>query len=510
MPLQSQDNLRHAVVIGAGIGGLAAAADLASRGWRVSVCDKEDQVGGKMRQVFSGAAAIDAGPTVLTMRDVFDDLFALAGTQLQDHVHLEPLQVLARHTWPDGSALDLFADPKKSQAAIGEFAGAREAEGFERFLAHAQRIWQTVEGPFVRGPRPTPLTILREFGWKAAPMLARIDSRRSVWQALGEFFSDPRLHQLFGRYATYSGCSPFLAPGTLNLIAWVEAAGVWQLRGGIHQLAQALATLVTGQGGSIYLGKGAKRIATAKGRVSGVELDTGEFLSADAVIFAGDVSALGRGLLGQEVVRAVEPTERGQRSLSALTWCVQGQTRAVGANGLALHHHNVFFGPDYRDEFSAIFERGELPETPTVYICAQDRGAAVDSPPPQGPERLLILVNAPPSGDLRTPSAADLDACEERTFAHLCRLGLEVEPSAPMIRTGPQEFERLFPASGGALYGEANHRWNASLQRPGATTAIPGLFLAGGTAHPGAGVPMAALSGRLAAAAADQAVGQKT
>jgi 1-hydroxycarotenoid 3,4-desaturase len=182
----------------------------------------------------------------------------------------------------------------------------------------------------------------------------------------------------------------------------------------------------------------------------------------------------------------------------------------VGPSGLALHHHNVFFGPDYRDEFSAIFERGELPETPTVYICAQDRGAAVDSPPPQGPERLLILVNAPSSGDLLAPSPADLDACEERTFAHLRRLGLEVEPSAPMIRTGPREFERLFPASGGALYGEANHRWNASLQRPAATTAIPGLFLAGGTAHPGAGVPMAALSGRLAAAAAAQAIGQKT
>ncbi len=291
----------HVVAIGAGIGGLSAAVDLAARGWQVTVCDKEGQVGGKMRQVFSGAAAIDAGPTVLTLRDVFDDLFARAGARLEDHLQLEPLQVLARHAWPDGSRLDLFADPQQSKAAIAEFAGRREAEGFERFLAHAQRIWHTVEGPFVRGPRPTPMGILRDYGFKAAPMLARIDSRRSVWQALGEFFGDPRLRQLFGRYATYSGCSPYLAPGTLNLIAWVEAAGVWQVRGGIHQLAQALARLVNSQGGAICLGEAVRRIRVRQGRASGVELQSGEFLSADAVIFAGDVSALGRGLLGPEV-----------------------------------------------------------------------------------------------------------------------------------------------------------------------------------------------------------------
>jgi 1-hydroxycarotenoid 3,4-desaturase len=138
-----------------------------------------------------------------------------------------------------------------------------------------------------------------------------------------------------------------------------------------------------------------------------------------------------------------------------------------------------------------------LPEVPTVYVCAQDRGATV----PTGPERLLVLANAPAVGDQNQPALSDLEALQERTFAHLQRLGLHITSAAPAVRTGPADWERLFPASGGALYGAANHTFSASLQRPGAETSVPGLFLAGGTAHPGAGLPMAALSGRLAAQA---------
>ncbi len=484
---------RRAVVVGAGMGGLAGAIELAAAGWEVDLFEASGAVGGKMRQVSSGASLIDAGPTVLTLRRVFDELFARAGASLDAHVTLEPMHVLARHQWDDGSRLDLFADPAESRRAIADFAGAAEAEGFGRFLDHARTIWETVEGPFVRSQRPTPLGIVATHGLSALPMLLKVDSRRTVWKALESFFRDPRLVQLFGRYATYTGCSPFMAPATLNLVAWVETLGVWRVRGGMHALAAALGKLLVSLGGRIHLSTPVAEVRVAGGRVAGVELPGGEVVPADAVLFAGDVSALGTGLLGQDGRGAVDAVPPHNRSLSAVTWCVEAETR-----GFPLVHHNVFFGAGSRGEFGAIFGERRLPPAPTVYVCAQDRDDRAEA---SGPERLLVLVNAPATADVSPAGDEELERCQEETFARLRQGGLEVRPTGAPVRTSPAQFHRLFPASGGALYGAATHSWRATLQRPSARTRLPGLYLAGGTAHPGAGVPMAATSGRLAAEA---------
>ena len=170
--------------------------------------------------------------------------------------------------------------------------------------------------------------------------------------------------------------------------------------------------------------------------------------------------------------------------------------------GFALSRHNVFFSRDYQAEFTDLSDRRRLPREPTVYVCAQDRGE--HGRMPDGPERLLCLVNAPASGDTAAGlSESEIDSCETQAFQLLARCGLHVDrTSAASVRTTPQDFATLFPATGGALYGRAVHGPMATFQRPGSRTAIPGLFLAGGSTHPGAGVPMAALSGRLAAAAA--------
>ncbi|MGL6044253.1 MAG: phytoene desaturase family protein, partial [Sandaracinobacteroides sp.] len=166
--------------------------------------------------------------------------------------------------------------------------------------------------------------------------------------------------------------------------------------------------------------------------------------------------------------------------------------------GFALDHHNVFFGEDYADEFSSLFERRAVSLRPTVYICAQDRGAG--APPSGVRERLLLLVNAPADGDSPGTGAdahGDVPA-RVRSLLADCGVGVELG-AASSVMTGPAEFDALFPGSGGALYGKANHGMLGSFARPGSKSAIPGLFLAGGSEHPGAGVPMATLSGRLAA-----------
>lgn len=477
------------LIIGAGIGGLTAALDLAASGAEVTLLERAATVGGKMRQV----AATDAGPTVFTMRWVFDALFAAAGTTLEAHLTLTPLTTLARHAWRDGSRLDLFADPAASADAIATFAGRTDSEGYRRFAARAKRIYDSLEQPFLKSPQPgSPLALVRRAG--VADMLA-IAAFDTLWKSLAKFFTDPRLRQLFGRYATYNGSSPYLAPATLMLIAHVERSGVWIIEGGMFRLAETLAALAQRSGAAIRTGAEVAEIGVRHRRATHAVLATGERIEADAIIVAADAQALPLGHFGPAAAPAIPRLTPGERSLSALTWVVRAETP------FPLHHHTVIFGDDYAREFTDIFGASRLPQGhPTTYICAQDRDPA-GRVPSAGPERLLMLVNAPATADTRPLSAQEIEACQQRTLRHLEHCGVLLNPASEATLTGPSQFADLFPGTGGALYGQAVHGTTAAFRRPGSRTKIPRLYLAGGSTHPGAGVPMAALSGRLAASA---------
>ena len=346
----------------------------------------------------------------------------------------------------------------------------------------------------MRAPRPgSPLALLGHA--KTGDLLA-LSPFATLWSALGEHFRDPRLRQLFGRYATYCGASPFLASATLMLIAHVEREGVWLVQGGMHRLALALAGLAARHGASFCYGAQVAEVLVDGGRACGVRLAHGERIAGDAVVLNADAAALAAGLFGAACRRAT-PQDRAPRSLSAVTWAMLAPTA-----GFPLLHHNVFFSNDYASEFDDVFRRDRLPDTATVYVCAQDRDEAGDLGE-AGVERLLCLVNAPASGDRRPFPDAEIERCATRSFGLLEACGLTVGRTAVNTQTTtPADWEQLFPATGGALYGRAMHGAMAAFRRPGARTALPGLFLAGGSVHPGAGVPMAALSGRQAAASA--------
>jgi 1-hydroxycarotenoid 3,4-desaturase len=477
------------------MGGLVAALQLAAQGFAVTVIDSAEAPGGKMREVFAGSAKIDAGPTVFTMRWVFEEILQEIGVSLSDCIGLKPAGILARHAWSDGGRLDLFADIQRSVQAINNFAGPQEAEGYLRFCRRAAEIYATLQAPFIRASRPSPLGLMQRVGFGGLGDLTRISPFATLWNALGDYFHDPRLRQLFGRYATYCGSSPFHAPATLMLVAHVEQEGVWFIEGGMHRLAEVLADLAQQRGAEFHYSTRAKRILVSGGRVSGVELTDGAVLPADAIIMNGDAAALSAGLLGSAVTATVPATPRDARSLSAITWALSAKT-----GGFPLVRHNVFFSNDYRAEFDDILAHKQVPHAPTVYVCAQDREDADMTFEPDRPERLLCLINAPPNGDAHTMSPSELQSCETATFQFLAQCGLEIirHPDATVLTT-PADFERLFPGTGGALYGRASHGWMASFARPGSKTRLPGLYLAGGSVHPGPGVPMAALSGRQAA-----------
>ncbi|MDZ7589698.1 MAG: phytoene desaturase family protein [Rubrivivax sp.] len=486
------------VVVGAGIGGLVSALLLASRGLQVTLVEAAAEPGGKMRQLDVGGVHIDAGPTVFTMRWVFDQILAEAGSSLESLVALQPLSVLARHAWrpeADGRAqqLDLHAGVQASADAIAEFSSPAEGRRYLAFCAEARRVYERLEGPHIRSQRPSVLRMIRDLGPAGLATLTGLGPFATLWARLGHHFHDPRLRQLFGRYATYCGATPWQAPATLMLIAHVEQSGVWSVQGGMHALPRALAQLARERGATLHFGQTCRRIVVRGGRACGVELADGREVLADSVVFNGDASALAQGLLGDEVAHAARPVPLAKRSLSALTWAMHTPTE-----GLPLVRHNVFFGDDYRSEFDDVFRHRRLPRDGTVYVCAQDR--TDDATLPAGPERLLCLVNAPADGDRRSFDALETDPCLSRSLALLQRCGLQIDPKPEqVVTTTPAQFHQLFPATGGALYGAANHGWMSLFKRPGSVSALPGLYLAGGSVHPGPGVPMAAMSGRLAA-----------
>jgi 1-hydroxycarotenoid 3,4-desaturase len=501
---------RCVVIVGAGMGGLAAAVDLARQGVKVTVCEKAATVGGKIHQRMVDGRAIDSGPTVITMRWVFDDLMRSAGMALDDYVHLRPLPIIARHFWPDGSCLDLHANLQDSIDAVGRFSSAAEARRFTAFCLESQRLYHFMEKAYIRSERPSLRTMTQDLGPQGLMMLGGLGPFASLWKSLGRHFTDPRLRQLFARYATYCGGSPWHAPATLMLIAYVEQRGVWAADGGMQALGKGVAQAAEQLGVAIRVNTPVNEIQTQHGAVCGVRLRSGEEIRADAVIFNGEAAALHAGLLGKAAVPAVPSKDAlYPRSLSALTFAIAGQ-----AEGLDLSFHNLFFQDEYEAEFRDIFNRLSLPRRPTLYVCAQDRyaGDIPTSPKPggrnrngdardMGAERLFCLINAPACGDGPLFTEEEIAACQNNAFGLMARAGLRLQFQPHQIHTTtPHQFEAMFPASGGALYGMAPHGWMSSFRRPAAQTPVRGLFLAGGSAHPGAGVPMAALSGRLAAA----------
>lgn len=482
------DATTRAVVIGAGIGGLSAALRLAHAGLAVTVLDMAAGPGGKMRTRDSVAGPVDIGPTVMTLKGMFETLFMDVGTRLSDHVTLIPDDVLARHHWRDGSTLDLFHDPERSAEAVRAFGGARAEREFRRFTDRARRLYEAFEGPVMLAQKPS-LPALTAHVLKNPALIPAMAPGRSLAASLSAQFSDPRLRQLFGRYATYVGGSPYLSPAVLGLIWHSEASGVWRVDGGMHKLAQAMQRLAQDRGARFQFNARAARIEQQDGQVCAVHLEDGTRIPADLIVFNGDPKALVDGHFGNAPATAVPRKGVEARSLSAFVWGF-----AATPAGVELAHHNVFFCADPKREFDDL-AAGRMPEDGTLYVCAQDRGGDT----PTGPERFEIILNGPP-GHPSTPE--DAYRCRTHTFETLARMGLRFSPTPDITAlTMPGDFDRAFPASDGSLYGLSPHGMMATFQRPTARTKLRGLYLAGGGAHPGAGIPMACLSGSHAAAA---------
>ncbi len=475
----------HVVVIGAGIAGLAAAVRLATAGYRVTVFERHPHLGGKIRTTPSVAGPVAAGPTVLTMRHVFDDLFAQAGSRLEDHLDLIPLDTIARHVWPDGSQLDLFHDPDASAAAIHAFAGPQAEQEFRTFSTRARTLFSAFDGPMMQEPHPN-LAALTAHVLRNPSLIQSMAPLSSLKTLLKNSFTDPRLRQLFGRYATYVGGAPKHAPAILSLIWQAEEAGVWAVEGGMHKLASAIAALAQVHGTDIECDTHVSRINVENGMTTGVTLEDDRTIACDLVLFAGDPRALTTGAFGSDVSKRITFKTPKARSFSARV-----HSFAATPIGLDLAHHTILFDADPDAEFNDLMN-GRVPPDPSLYICAMDRD--LGHPPPTI-ERFEIITNAPATGPGST--IGDLTQWHEMIIQKMARFGITFTPTpTPQTVTTELQFATMFPESMGALYGQSPHGLTAGLKRPTARSGLKGLYLAGGGCHPGAGVPMATLSAR--------------
>lgn len=470
------------VVIGAGVGGLSASIRLAAAGHDVVVLERHDVVGGKLATLEVHGYQFDVGPSLLTLPHVFDELFRCAGTTLADEIDLVRLDPQFRYRWPDGSRLDVADDPDTFAANLEQLSPG-SAHQWDQFTDRAARIWDISERTFLAGPMGSPFDLARRM---RSPLdLVRIDGNRTLAKSAEAHFDDPRLRQLVGRYATYSGSSPFRAPATLACIPHVERAfGCWYPAGGLGSLRDAIERVAVGLGVEISTGADVGRVIEDGRSVAGVELADGGVVGADIVVANVDAAHLYRDLLPDP--KALRKIEQTKRSTSAFVIC-------AGVRGLTpgIAHHNVWFSNDDHAEFR-VLGAGQLPLDPTVYACVSSVTDLTQAP--EGCENWFILVNAPPGIgiDRKIQTAAVLNRLAER--------GVDLRHRIEFTRTFvPADFEVRYRTPGGAIYGTSSDGKKAAFSRPANQATVDGLYLVGGSSHPGGGLPMVAISARIVA-----------
>ncbi|MGI5237152.1 phytoene desaturase family protein [Dactylosporangium sp. CA-139066] len=477
------------IVIGAGVGGLAAAARLAAAGHRVTVFEQAATVGGKLgrheRETDAGTFRFDTGPSLFTLPQVAAELFASTGVRHPEQAPLDlvPLNPIVRHHFPDGSTLDSTAGEAFAERIAAAF-GAEAAADWRRLWRRAGRVWAASWRHVLTAPVDSPLR-MAGLAWRLGD-LAAIAPGRSL-RALGRtHLRDPRLRMLLDRYATYTGADPRRAPAALLAIPYAELEfGGWYLRGGLGTLADALLARCEALGVRVHTGAPVRSIAVSGSRAAGVVLADGARVPADVVVANADALHVYRDLL---------PSPRRARRLSARS--LGGFVLLLGVRGrtAGLAHHTVFFPRDYDAEFDAVFGTAPSPVAdPAVFVTVADDPLVR----PPGHEAWFVLVNAAPQGAVDWRSAAP--AYADRVLEVLAARGHDVRDRL-LFRDvlTPADLETATRSPGGAIYGTASHGLGGLL-RPPNRAPLPGLFLVGGSVHPGGGLPLVMLSAKIVA-----------
>jgi phytoene desaturase len=494
------------IVIGAGVGGLSAAIGLAARGAKVTVLEKNANIGGKLNVWEQGGFRFDTGPHVLTMLWALDKVFANAGRHLDDVLDLVRLDTVCRYHFEDGQTLDAPADPEDAARAIAKFAPGDEA-GFRRFLDYARQVSDTTTEPFLKQDFGASVHgIPTQTQWNQLRGFLALKPWRSLRDLISEHFTDPRLRQIFELYALYSGSHPARASGIFATVADVQwRQGTYYVRGGLYQLAQALRDAAESLGAVIQTETEAAEIIVKQGRARGVQMQSGARLFADAVVCNAD--ALG-------AMTVLVPHSARRRWTETRVQKIEPSTSAflllLGIQGEypQLAHHNSFLAADGNAEFASIFDARRPAEDPTVGVACQSVSDPTKAPP--GHSNLFVMTNPPALGTYpqSPPQGGRGKYCfdwhseaanyREIVLTKLERMGLSNLRERIVVEQmwTPLDLQSRYHAYRGAIYGLSSNGWRQGFLRPPQVSPdVSGLYFVGGSTHPGGGVPLCALSG---------------
>jgi phytoene desaturase len=476
----------HAVVVGAGLGGLATALRLAVTGWRVTIVEARDHVGGRCDAVEGQGFRMDAGPTLLVMRDVLESLFAEAGESLADHLTLRQVTPNYHVHFADGSSLAFHPDVDRMTREVDRLAPG-SGPGFRRLMDEAYRTYRSGR----RGVLERNFTSLLDYVRAPIPPHEglRMVTLGTLDRYLGRFFKDRRLKDAFGFQTLYLGMSPYDSPALYALLPTIELLeGLWYPEGGMARIPQAIANLAVARGAELRLACPVSEIETAHGRATGVRLASGERIAADLVVCNADLPVATRDLLA-------EPPGRHARlrvgaSCFLLYLGIEGKVPGIA-------HHNLFLPRDTAASYRAVCAEGRLPEDLFLYLSAPSVTQPDLAP---GGESLYLLTMAP-----NLKADLDWDAAGDRLRERMLdRLQAAIPDLRRRIRferrVSPRDFERDLSLAWGAPFGFTHHLDQVAYFRPANRhPKLGNLYFVGANTHPGGGVPMVLLSAQLVA-----------
>ncbi|MCT7660836.1 phytoene desaturase family protein [Mycobacterium deserti] len=473
------------VVVGAGLSGLSAALHLAGRGRAVTVVERGEHPGGRVGRLDIDGYHLDTGPTVLTMPDIIEDVFAAVGENMSDRLQLEQVSPAYRASFADGSALDVHSDPDAMAAEVQRFAGSDQAQGYLRLREWLTRLYRVEFDGFIAANFDSPLSLV-------TPQLARltaIGGFRRWDRMVRRFITDERLSRVFTFQALYAGVPPQRALAVYAVIAYMDTvAGVYFPRGGVRALPDALAAAAADAGVEFRYGSSVSGLEHGSGRVSAVLTDTGERIPADAVVLTTELPDTYR-LLGR-TPRRLLPLRPAPSAVVAHVGC-----RAVGD---AAGHHTIMFGDAWRQTFTDIIDDGRLMSDPSLLVTRPTAGDP--SLAPEGRDLLYILAPAPNTAvgkvNWAKESSAYADRIVRAAASRIPALGVDAEL---LHVVDPSDWARQGMAAG-TPFALAHTFGQTGPFRPANTVrGVDNVVLAGSSTVPGVGVPTALMSGRLAA-----------
>ena len=486
------------VVIGAGMGGMTAAARLARSGHSVTLYEASDTFGGKLRTEWIGKFAFDTGPSLLTLPAVYKDFFIRTGKPLGLLCEIEAVDPSFDYRFADGTTLT-FANLSRHHTlnAISNAYGEEVSRQWEQMMKRATKMWDVSREPFIESELGSPLSLLKR------KTLIRDIFTITPWKSLRDFANeqlpDQRLRYILDRYATYSGSDPRKAPAVLATIAYVEEAfGAWHIKGGLGTLAQLVYQRCIDVGVEFHFNNTVGEITVEKGVANGVRLSNGTIVTADAVVANADAALIYNQLIKGEKRKL----RKVRKNLKKADPSIAGFTLLLGLrkdDSTPLKHHTVLFPQDYDAEFDSIFVAKLPVENPTIYICAPNDDQMVKD---SSLESWSVLVNAPHHGSdgfnwndenfTRIYANSIIDQIEARGICVRDRL------ESLTIRT-PADLERTVLAPGGSIYGTSSNGARAAFMRAKNRSPIKNLYCVGGSAHPGGGLPLVGISGEIVA-----------